>query len=82
MHKLSLIVFVLLYFASPCAHAEDKGFVTIDPATLDTVSGKNLMITSYAVILGVLLLYTVSLLLRDRRLRHSIDTLKNQLQNK
>jgi hypothetical protein len=66
--------------APASAPANDQsGFEPVDPASLDTVSGKRLLIAAYSVILGALALYSLLLLLRSRSVSQAIDRLEQQL---
>ncbi len=56
------------------AAAPDE-FVPVDPAELETVSGKNLMLGAYAVIFVVLSGYTAALWRREKRLEKNIALL-------
>lgn len=55
------------------------GFVEFDPAARETISGKTLMIAAYAVILGVLLLYTVLLAVRSALATRAIRRLQSRI---
>jgi hypothetical protein len=56
-----------------------NGFVPFDVATHDTVSGAALMIAAYAVICGLLALYSVSLLVRAASVRRRARALEARL---
>ena len=60
--------------------AESNGFEPVDPATLDQVSGNDLLVAAYAIIVGAIVVYSLILLLRERvtgtritRLLHEIE---------
>ena len=57
----------------------DDGFEPVDPASLETVDGKTLMIAAYAIIVGAIMLYCLVLLLREQALRRRIARLARQL---
>ena len=48
--------------------ADDDAFVSVDPATRTSVSGKSLAIASYTCILGLLLVHAFSLHRREKTL--------------
>jgi len=56
-----------------------NGFVPFDPTAQDTVSGVSLMIAAYAVICGLLALYSVSLLVRSASVRRRARALEARL---
>ncbi len=56
----------------------EDGFVAMDPTKRPTVSGKNLLIGAYSVILAVFLLYTVSLVRRERSLQKAAADLSER----
>jgi hypothetical protein len=56
-----------------------NGFVPFDPGAQDTVSGAALMIAAYAVICGLLALYSASLLVRAASVRRRARALEARL---
>ena len=82
MTKISnaLIRFVFIIIFLPLtAGAAQSEFIPVDPADFDTISGKKLMIISYGVILGLLLAYTIFMLMRQRAVNRAILRLENQI---
>ncbi len=57
----------------------DDGFVPVDPSTLEQVSGKKLMMICYGIIVGVILLYTLFLFVRERSCKRQIDFLSRSI---
>jgi len=55
------------------------GFVPLDPSSLDTVSGGGLLVTCYCIITGLLMLYSLFTLLRERSLSRKIEHLRKRL---
>jgi len=56
-----------------------NGFVPFDPAAQGTISGVSLMIAAYAVICGLLALYSASLLVRSASVRRRTRALEARL---
>ena len=75
---LSLLPLSLSFFLT-AEPAIAKGYVPVDLKTLETVSGKGLMLTCYAVIVGMLTLYTIWMFVKQRSIGHKIESLKKQL---
>ena len=67
-----------LLLVSAVSRAEDE-FVTVDPATLESVSGKTLMMICYGIIGGMILLYSIFLFMRERSNNRRIDDLKKRI---
>ena len=61
------------------AQPDSSGFVPVDPTQLEKVSGKSLMVAAYAVILGILLFYTITLLGRERVVRKRTFAVEQRL---
>jgi hypothetical protein len=59
------------------AWADD--FEPVDPAALDSVSGTRLVAVAYGVILGLVLVYALVLMLRDRAVRRAAERLQHRL---
>jgi hypothetical protein len=55
------------------------GFVPLDPSSLDTVSGGGLLVACYCIITGVLMLYSLFTLLRERSLARKIAHLRKRI---
>ena len=62
------------YTDSVQATGED-GFVPLDPEKRPTVNGKYLLLSAYSVILAIFLLYTVSLVRRERKVQRAAANL-------
>lgn len=79
--KIISTYFTLLFLISRplIATGADDGFVPIDPATINSVSGKNLMLVSYAVILGLLVVYSLFLFQRDKMTTREIEALQKSV---
>lgn len=60
---------------APPAATQDDEFLPVDPAQLETVSGKKLMLGAYGVIFIVLAGYTAALWRREKRLEKNISHL-------
>jgi hypothetical protein len=58
---------------------DSGGFVPVDRTQLQTVSGKSLTIAAYAVILGLLLIYAISLLRRERAVERRARATRQRL---
>lgn len=67
-----------LLLVSVVSRAEDE-FVTVDPATLESVSGKTLMMICYGIIGGMILLYSIFLFMRERSSNRRIEDLKKRV---
>jgi hypothetical protein len=61
------------------AAAAADGFVPFDPAAQEAVSGGALLIAAYAVVCGVLFLYSLSLAVRARSVRNRVRALESAL---
>lgn len=63
----------ILTFLGPNSADE---FVPVDPAQLATVSAKSLMVGAYGALFALLVIYSVSLLWRERKITRSLDELE------
>ena len=61
---------------------DEDGFAQLDPATRPTVSGKNLLISAYSIILTIFLLYTISLVRRQRDTQKAASDLAERLRGR
>ena len=84
------IVFAVLFPVAVCAEsdrsdsrlADEAGYIAVDLSEASSVNGKTLMIAAYGIILGVLVLYGFSLVLRERAVAQRAESLKKQLEKK
>jgi hypothetical protein len=65
--------------APSAERAVEDGFETVDPASLETVSGACLTIAAYAIITGALAFYCLVLMLRERGVYRAIRRLDQRL---
>ena len=61
------------------ATASAQGFVSVTLTDRETISGKNLVITAYGVIFGLLFLYVFSILRREKTVAASLQLIENAL---
>ena len=61
MIRISTFIWGLVLSVLPTIVLADDDFVSIDPATLESVSGKKLMMICYGIICGMLMLYALFL---------------------
>ena len=57
----------------------DDGFVPVDPQSLNTISSKTLLIAAYAAIFIILIIYSTTLLVREKALKREIERQKNDV---
>lgn len=67
-----------LFITSSVAAAKDQ-YVSVDPSTLETVSGRTLMLVSYGIILGVMTGYGIFLYVRNKKTLAKIQKLQQRL---
>ena len=61
--------------------AEASEYVAVDLDAVPATDGKALMITAYAVIIGLFLAYSASLVLREKSVERRVLDLKKRLKN-
>ena len=61
------------------AAANPSGFQPVDLSQVEKINGKSLMLIAYAIIFGVFVLYTASILRREKAVEKEAQQLKNQL---
>lgn len=66
----------ILSFMSPRGGDE---FVPVEAGQLVSVNGKALMIAAYSVLLAALLIYSISLLWRERKISRELGDLKSSI---
>ena len=64
--------------ASDTVAASDSEFVPVDPSARVMVSGKTHVQAAYGIILGVLLLYAISILKRERTVKRAVQDLPKE----
>lgn len=79
MNRISWLIWGLAALLIPASGMADDEFVAVDPATLESVSGKKLMMICYGIICGMLMLYSLVLLLRERACNRRIEDLRNRI---
>jgi hypothetical protein len=61
---------------------DSDAFVLVSLANRDTVSGKQLVITAYGIIFGMLILYLLFILHREKQVERAARALKKAIENK
>jgi hypothetical protein len=75
---VSAALFLVLTAASAMGRCVDK-YVTIDPATIKTVSGTKLMFYAYGTIFTLLVIYILRLFIKTRRINREASRLLNEI---
>lgn len=77
---IALIVGVLFSLQLlPGTIIADDQYVAVNPATLETISGKTLMIASYVIVLGLLSIYWIHMHVKEKRLETQVIELQQEL---
>lgn len=77
---LSIVPSVAYFLFSVGARAADEaGYETVALSDRETISGKMLVVVAYAVIFGFLALYAWSIVLREQKVRKSLDALRRSI---
>lgn len=76
-----LCVLSAVLLCIPSLAADNGGYEVIDLSQRETVNGKMLVIIAYAVIFGVLCLYTWSIARREQKVRKSAAALRRAVKS-
>jgi hypothetical protein len=76
-----IVFFILTFALYPLLCFGEDEYVTVDPTQLESVSGKTLLIVSYATVLGMLVSYWIYMTIQSCKVNARISSLTQTEQN-